>query len=78
MSYTALMGSDTKTTVVDRSGNTTEWTFSTFGVPIKEEVFTKGLRQGEPTSYVTTIGVDQTTGLIRHAAPRPETGSTTV
>ncbi len=68
MSYASLMGSDTKTTVVDRSGNTTEWTFSTFGVPIKEEVFTKGLRQGEPNSYVTTMGVDQTTGLVTHVS----------
>ncbi len=68
MGYAALGGADTKTTVLDRSGNTAELTYSSFGVPIKQEVFTKGLRQGEPTSYVTTFGVDQTSGLITHVS----------
>jgi len=42
------------TQVTDRSGNVTEWTFGTAAMPTKIEVFTRGLRAGEPTSYVFT------------------------
>jgi len=50
--------------VLDPSGNTFAWTFNGFGMPLKKEVFTKGLRQGEPTSYVTTYSINATTGLV--------------
>ena len=45
------------TTVVDRSGNTTKWTFDPQGMVTKQEVLTKGLRVGEPPSFVTTYSV---------------------
>lgn len=51
MSYNAGTG---KVTVDDRSGNTTEYVFDTYGMLTSTEVFTKGLRSGEPTSYTTT------------------------
>ncbi len=45
------------TTVVDRSGNTSKWTFDSLAVLTRLERFTKGLRVGEPASYATTYGV---------------------
>ena len=43
-----------KTTIVDRSGSTEEITFDTIGLMSKREEFTKGLRAGEPASFITT------------------------
>jgi RHS repeat-associated protein len=42
-----------QTTLTDREGNVTLYTFNTLGNPLKIETFTKGLRVGEPASYVT-------------------------
>ena len=61
-----LRSAEEVTTVVDRRRTTTEWTFGAFGMPIRVEVFTKGLRQGEPASYVTTYAMNGTTGLVTH------------
>ncbi len=52
-----------RTTVVDRAGNTTRWTFGSFAVPTEKKVYTKGLRTGEPTDFTTTYTVNATTGM---------------
>ncbi len=58
-------GTNSTRTVVDRSSNTTTWTFDQNALVTKMERFTKGLRTGEPTSYVTnyTIGSN---GFVDH------------
>ncbi len=45
------------TTVTDQSGNVVKWTFGMYAVPTKIEELTKGLRLGEPTSYITTYTI---------------------
>lgn len=43
-----------QTTVIDRKGFKTIWTFNPDSQPIRKEVFTHGIRPGDPASYVTT------------------------
>ncbi|MCA9316687.1 MAG: hypothetical protein KDB73_14475 [Planctomycetes bacterium] len=50
MSYDDTSGT---VTVVDRSNNTTEYVFDADAILVSTEVFTKGLRSGEPSSYLT-------------------------
>jgi YD repeat-containing protein len=46
-----------KRTVVDRGGDTTVWSFDANAMVTKHERFTKGLRSGEPTSFVTNYSI---------------------
>ena len=65
MSY-AVPATNLVTTVTDPSGTTFAWTFDPSGMPLKKEVFTRGLRQNEPASYVTTYAINATTKLVDH------------
>ena len=80
------IGSDTYTMSYNRSParprwstgrTTTEWTFGAFEMPSRVEVYTKGLRQGEPASYVTTYAINGTTGLVATSPTPVATGRTT-
>jgi len=44
-----------QTTVADRKGNQTTYSYDADGNTLSEEVFTAGLRAGDPASYVTTF-----------------------
>ena len=52
------------TTVLDRSGTTTKYTSDAYGTITRKEVLTKGLRPGEPASFITTHEVDPATKLV--------------
>ena len=53
------------TTVIDRSSNTTKYTFDMQSTLTKREVMTNGLRVGEPVSFVTTHTANAN-GFIAH------------
>ena len=53
-----------QTTVVDRSGNTSVWTFGLHAMPIRVQVNTKGLRTGEPASFVTQYSINASSGMV--------------
>ena len=55
---------NSKTTAVDPSGNTTIWTFDSAGYVVQKEQLTKGLRSGEPTSYVTSYELGASSNMI--------------
>ncbi len=43
-----------QTTVTDRNGHVTTYSFDSLGNMVKQELFTSGIHAGDPTSFVTT------------------------
>ncbi len=58
-----------KTESRDGLGNREVYTFNAQGLPAKKEVFTRGLRSGEPVSYVTTYTYNWHTELLQTTYP---------
>ncbi len=58
-----------QSTVTDRNGNVSQYVYSPYDTLLSQTVFTAGLRNGEPESYVTTYQYDKDKMLIRETMP---------
>jgi hypothetical protein len=58
-----------QTTVTDRNGNVWQYVYSPFDTLLRQSQFTRGLRNGEPASYVTQYQYDLDKHLIKEIVP---------
>ncbi len=58
------------TTVTDRKGTVTKYTFNAAGNPLTTEVFTRGLRSGDPPSFITIKTYDSFSNLLTVQYPK--------
>lgn len=61
--------SATTTTVTDRKGYVTEWTYNASGNPTSKKAFTQGLRAGDPAYYQTTYEYNSDMEITRETFP---------
>jgi RHS repeat-associated protein len=58
-----------QSTVTDGNGNVSQYVYSPYDTLLRQTVFTRGLRAGEPASYVTTYQYDNDKMLIKQIMP---------
>ncbi len=58
-----------QTVVKDRNGNTTIYNFNDAGNMIKKEIRTRGLRSGDPASFITRYDYNEDMKLLKKVSP---------